>query len=197
VTGRLRLLVAAAIASGVVAAAPAAWAHSPTDFLKVSVGRSSTILLPPMTTLPGRLEVTISAPSAFRLAAVSAGPGWQTRLAPTAAVLDGRGAAGRSLLVSVTGTASRAGRLPLDVRVSSPVAPTETYHWRVTALAGYAQPVSSLSGAARPDAPVDVPPGHGYRLWPFSLVFAFAAMGVLVVRRPRSQSDSRRRGAAA
>ena len=140
-----------------------------------------------MTTLPGRLEVSISTPPAFRLDAVSAGPGWQTRLAPTAAVLDGRGAAGRSLLISVTGTAARPGRLPLDVRVSSPAAPTQAYHWRVTALAGYAQPVSSLAGASRPDAPVAVGSGHSYRLWPMSLALALAALVVLVVRRPKQR----------
>jgi len=168
-----------------VAAAPAGWAHSPTDFLKVSVGRPSTILLPPMTTLPGRMEVTISSPSDFRLAAVSAGPGWRTRLAPTAAVLDGRAAAGHALLVTVTGTARRAGRMPIEVRLSSPAAPTQTYHWRVTALAGYAQPVSSLAGASRPDAPVALGSAHALRLWPVSLVFAIAAFFVLVVRRPR------------
>ena len=168
-----------------VAAAPAGWAHSPTDFLKVSVGRPSTILLPPMATLPGRLEVTISTPGTFRLVAASAGPGWRTRLAPTAAVLDGRGAAGHSLLVAVTGTASRPGRLPVDVRVSSPAAPSETYHWRVTALAGYTQPVTSLAGAARPDAPVAVGGGRSYPLWPVSVIFAVAALLVLVVRRPR------------
>jgi hypothetical protein len=153
--------------------------------LKVSVGRPSTILLPPMTTLPGRMEVTISSPPDFRLTRVSAGPGWQTRLAPAAAVLDGRTAAGHALLVTVTGTASRTGRLPIDVRLSSPAAPTQTYHWRITALAGYAQPVSSLNGASRPDAPVDIGSTHGSRLWPVSVVFAIAALLVLVVRRPR------------
>jgi hypothetical protein len=183
---RLRhvLVLAAAVGGGLLAGAPA-WAHSPTDFLKVSVGGQSTILLPPMTTLPGRMEVTISAPPAFRLTAVAAGPGWQTRVAPTAAVLDGRAAAGHSLLVTVTGTASRAGRLPLDVRLSSPAAPTQTYHWRVTALAGYSQPVSSLAGASQPDAPVAVGAAHGHRLWPVSVVLAMAALLVLVVRRPR------------
>lgn len=186
-TRRLAPLTAALVLGAGISAAPAAWAHSPTDFLKVSVGRPSTILLPPMPTLPGRLEVTISSAAAFRLVAVSAGPGWRTRLAPTAAVLDGRGAAGQSLLVSVTGTAGRAGRLPIDVRVSSPSAPSETYHWRVTALAGYAQPVSSLTGAAKPDAPIAVEGGHSYRLWPLSLAFALAALLVLVVRRPTRQ----------
>jgi len=173
-----------AICAVAVAAAPAGWAHSPSDFLKVSVGRTSTILLPPMTTLPGRMEVTISSPSDFRLTTVSAGPGWQARVAPTAAVLDGRAAAGHSLLVTVTGTASRAGRLPLDVRLSSPAAPTQTYHWRVTALAGYVRPVSSISGASRPDAPVAIGRAHSHRLWPISALFAVAALLVLVVRRP-------------
>lgn len=163
---------------------PAASAHSPTDFLKVSVGRPSTVLLPPMPTLPGRLEITVSTPTAFRLAAVSAGPGWHTRLAPTAAVLDGHTAAGRSVLVSVTGTASRPGQLPVDVRVSSPTAPSTAYHWRLTALAGFAQPVSSLAGAARPNPPVAERPGHSYRLWPVSIVLVVAALLVLVVRRP-------------
>lgn len=184
-TRRLAVLVAAAVAGGSFVTASSAWAHSPTDFLKVSVGHPSTILLPPMTTLPGRLEVTISTPRSFRLDAVSAGPGWQARLAPTAAVLDGRGAAGRSLLVSVTGTADRAGRLPIDVRISSPAAPTQAYHWRVTALAGYLQPVPSLAGASRPDAPVAAAPGHSLRLWPMSLALALAALLVLVVRRPK------------
>lgn len=193
---RFASAIAAVIVSGSVLVGAPAWAHSPTDFLKVSVGRPSTILLPPMNTLPGRLEVTISAPSAFRLDAVSAGPGWRTRLAPTAAVLDGRGAAGRSLLVSVTGTAGRVGRLPIDVRVSSPIAPTETYHWRLTALAGYSQPVSSLVGAARPDVPVAVDNGHSYRLWPVSIGFALAALLVLVVRRPRRSAGANRRSPA-
>ena len=180
---RLGLLVASTVLAG-LGAMPAAWAHSPTDFRMVSVGRPSTVLLPPMPTLPGRLEISVSTPTAFRLASVSAGPGWHTRLAPTAAVLDGRSAAGRSLLVSVTGTASRAGRLPVDVRVSSPSAPSTTYHWRLTALAGFAQPVSSLAGADRPNAPVAERVGHSYRLWPVSLGLALAALSVLVVRRP-------------
>ena len=85
--GRLAIVAAAVVGSGLLASAPA-WAHSPTDFLKVGVGGPSTILLPPMTALPGRMEVTISSPSDFRLAGASAGPGWQTRIAPTAAVLD-------------------------------------------------------------------------------------------------------------
>jgi hypothetical protein len=183
VSRRVALLIAST-AAAVIGATPSAWAHSPTDFLKVSVGRPSTVLLPPMTTLPGRLEITVSTPAAFRLAAVSAGPGWRTRLAPTAAVLDGRSAVGRSLLVSVTGTANRPGRFPLDVRVSSPSAPSATYRWRLTALAGYAQPASSLAGADRPDAPVAERPGHPHRLWPVSTGLAAAALLALVVRRP-------------
>jgi hypothetical protein len=182
----LALLIAVLALGSAVSPAPA-WAHSPTDFLKVSVGKPSTILLPPMTALPGRMEVTISSP-AFQLVAASAGPGWRTRLASAAAVLDGRRAAGQSLLVSVTGTAHRAGRLPIDVRVSSPSAPSESYHWRITALAGYLQPVSSLAGASKPDRPVAVQAGHPYRLWPLSLAFAFAALLVLVVRRPTRPS---------
>ena len=183
------MLVAAAGGS-LLASAPA-WAHSPTDFLKVSVGQPSTILLPPMTALPGRMEVTISSPSDFRLTGVSAGPGWQARIAPTAAVLDGQTAAGHSLLVTVTGTASRAGRLPIDVRLSSPVAPTQTYHWRVTALAGYAQPRSSLAGASRPDVPVAERSTHPPRLWPVSMALALAALLVLVVRRPHTRANRR------
>lgn len=186
---RLGLLIASTVIAA-VGAMPAAWAHSPTDFLKVSVGRPSTVLLPPMSTIPGRLEITVSTPPAFRLTAVSAGPGWHTRLAPTAAVLDGHSAAGRSLLVSVTGTASRPGRLPVDVRVSSPTAPSATYHWRLTALAGFAQPVSSMAGADRPNAPVAEQVGHSYRLWPVSLALALAALLVIVVGRP---SQLRRR----
>ena len=167
-----------------VAAAPDGWAHSPTDFLKVSVGRSSTVLLPPMKSLPGgRLEISISAPAAFRLQSVSAGAGWRSRVAPEAAVLDGHGSAAHSVLVTVTGTAQRAGRLPLDVRVSSPTAPTETYHWRLTALAGYAKPVVADVGTARPDAPVAMSSGPAHRLWPVSLLFAVAGLVVLVVRR--------------
>ncbi len=167
-----------------VAAAPDGWAHSPTDFLKVSVGRSSTVLLPPIKSLPGgRLEITISTPPAFRLRSVSAGPGWRSRVAPDAAVLDGRGSPAHELLVTVTGTARRAGRLPLDVRISSPTAPTESYHWQLTALAGYAKPVASGVGAARPNAPVAVSSGTGHRLWPVSLLFAAAASCLLVVRR--------------
>jgi len=174
----------------VVAAAPAGWAHSPTDFLKVSVGRSSTVLLPPMRSLPGgRLELTISAPAAFRLQSAAAGPGWRVRVAPDAAVLDGRRAAGRALLVTVTGTAQRPGRLPLDVRVSSPSAPSEAYHWQLTALAGYAQPTASGVGAARPNAPVAMSVGTAHRLWPVSLVFAVVALLVLVVRR-RPRGDT-------
>lgn len=180
---RLAVLVAS-VAVGAVVAAPGAWAHSPTDFLKVSVGRPSTVLLPPMMTLPGRLEITVSAPAAFRLSAVSAGPGWQTRLAPRAAVLDGSNAAGRSLLVSVTGTANRPGHLPLDVRVTAPGAPSDIYHWRLTALAGYTQPVSSLASADRPNAPVAERLGRTYQLWPVSLGLAVAGFLVLVVRRP-------------
>ena len=131
----------------------------------------------------GRLEVTISAPAAFRLQSVSAGPGWRTRVAPDAAVLDGRRAAGRALLVTVTGTAQRPGRLPLDVRVTSTSAPTEAYHWRLTALAGYAQPTGSTVGTSRPDAPVAMSAGAAHRLWPVSLAFALVALLVLVVRR--------------
>lgn len=139
-----------------------------------------------MTAVPGRVEVTIASPASFRLIAASAGPGWRTRLAPTAAVLDGRSAAGRSLLVSITGRASRPGKLPVDVQVASPRGPSTTYHWRLTALAGYAQPVSSLAGAARPDAAVAIEDRHSYRLWPLSLVLASVALLVLVVRRPRA-----------
>jgi len=187
---RLLLLTIAAFAAACSAMAPA-WAHSPTDFLKVSVGRTSTVLLPPMATMPGRLEITVSAPDAFRLAAVSAGPGWRTRLAPGAAVLDGRGAAGRSLLVSVTGTARRPGQLPLDVRVTSPSAPNTAYHWNLVALAGYTQPVASLAGADKPNAPVEQSATGGARLWPVSAALAGAALLVLVLRRPsRSRSCS-------
>ena len=170
-----------------VTTAPAGWAHSPTDFLKVSVGRPSTVLLPPMKSLPGRLEISIATPAAFRLQSVAAGPGWHSRVAPDAAILDGHGSAAHSLLVTVTGTAQRAGRLPLDVRVSSPTAPTETYHWRLTALAGYAKPAGSRVGTARPDAPVAMSSGPVRRLWPVSLLFALAALLLLVVRRPRRQ----------
>jgi hypothetical protein len=145
-----------------------------------------------MTALPGRVEVTISSPTSFRLIAASAGPGWRTRLAPTAAMLDGRATAGRSLLVAITGRASRPGKLPVDVQVASPRGPSTTYRWQLTALAGYAQPVSSLAGAARPDAAVAVEDGRSHGLWPLSpwpvsLVFAFVALLVLVVRRPRSR----------
>lgn len=175
-----------AACAALIALAPAASAHSPTDFLKVPVGKQATVLLPPITRLPGRLEVTVGAPASFVLAAVSAGPGWQSRVAPHMAVLDGRGAAGNSMLVTVTGTAQRPGRLPLIVQVSSPVAPTQTYQWSLIALAGYAQPAAGTVDPSRPDAPVATGARHMVRLWPVSVLLAAAALALLV-GRPRRQ----------
>jgi len=162
-----------------------AWAHSPTDFLKVPVARPATVLLPPMSALPGRMQVAIDAPAGYRLTEVSAGPGWVSRVAANAAVLDGRGEAGTSVLVTVTGVAAHVGSFPLNVRLSSTAAPTESYRWRVTALAGYARPVASDVGAARPDAPVTESSSPGPRWWPLSLACALAGVALLVVRRPR------------
>jgi hypothetical protein len=186
------VVVAAALGlgcAGLFAVPPGASAHSPTDFLKVPVGKQATVLLPPMTRPPGPLEVTIGTPDTFVLAAASAGPGWRSRVTPHAAVLDGRSAAGTSLLVTVTGIAQRPGTLPLDVRVTSPAAPTESFQWPLTALAGYSQPVAASVGASRPDAPVAVTPRHPARMWPISLALALAALAVLVVhRRPHRRS---------
>ena len=185
--GRTAAVTAAAALGclGLIALAPAAGAHSPTDFLKVPVGRQATVLLPPISRLPGLLQITIDAPESFDLAAVSAGPGWQSRVAPHMAVLDGRGGAGASVLVTITGTAKRAGRLPLLVQVSSTSAPPESYQWPLTALAGYSQPVAAAVGASRPDAPVAVRSGHSPRLWPASIVLALIAFALLVVRPSR------------
>src|SRR5207248_10080375 len=97
---RLVALAVAGLALSVGFGAGGAWAHSPTDFLKVPVGQQATVLLPPMRALPGLMQVAIDAPRGYRLTDVSAGPGWQARVAANAAVLDGRRIAGRSVLVT-------------------------------------------------------------------------------------------------
>lgn len=186
----LRRVGASVIAGLVLAAGPVvgtAWAHSPTDFLKVPVGQPAMVLLPPMRALPGLMQVSIDAPAGYRLAGVSAGPGWQSRVAANAAVLDGRRVAGTSVLVTVDGIADHAGAFPLDVRLSSTAAPTEAYRWRLTALVGYSRPVAAAVGISKPDAAVDVPTSAGPRLWPVSLACAVAALALLVVRRRSRQ----------
>ena len=184
---RLVALAVAGLALSVGFGAGGAWAHSPTDFLKVPVGQQAMVLLPPMRALPGLMQVAIDAPRGYRLTDVSAGPGWQARVAANAAVLDGRRTAGRSVLVTVTGVASHVGSYPLDVRLSSTAAPTQAYQWRLTALAGYSRRTASTVGTSRPDAAVDVPLSSGPRLWPVSLACAVAALALLVVRRRRPQ----------
>jgi hypothetical protein len=69
--------------------------------------------------------------------------------------------------------------------VSSPAAPTDTYRWTLTALAGYARPTATRTTAAPPDATILERAGRAPRLWPVSLAFALAAAATLVVRRPR------------
>lgn len=174
--------VAALACACIGALTPSASAHSPTDFLKVSVGSRSTVLLPPMHVASGRVEVTLAATQAFRISAVSAGPGWRERVTPDLAVLDGHQAAGRPLLVTVTGTAHHAGAVPLVVRAISPSAPTQVYRWTLTALAGYARPTTAVT-PSRPNAAVDLPPDPSPRLWPVSIALAVAALAVLALRR--------------
>ena len=179
-TVRRQLLCAAAVAIAVtVIGTSVAWAHSPTDFLKVPVGQRATVLLPPMRALPGLMQVSVDAPAGYSLTDVSAGPGWQSRVAANAAVLDGRRVAGTSVLVTVTGVASRPGAYPLDVRLSSTAAPTEAYNWRLTALDGYSRPVAADVGISRPDAAVDVPTSSGPPLWPVSVACALASLALL------------------
>ena len=145
------------------------------------------VLLPPMRALPGLMQVSIAAPAGYRLSEVSAGPGWQSRVGANAAVLDGRGAAGTTVLVTLTGIADHAGAYPLDVRLSSTAAPTEAFQWRLTALAGYSRPVAAAVGTSKPDAAVDVPTTSGPRLWPISLTCALAALALLSCRATRSR----------
>lgn len=182
VVGRIGSVVLSA-AAFCAAGGTTAWAHSPTDFLKVPVGQEATVLLPPMIALPGRMQVAIEAPPGYRLSSVSAGPGWQSRVAANAAVLDGRGAAGTSVLVTVTGVAAEVGKFPLDVHLASTAAPTESYRWNVVALAGYSRPLASNVGWSRPDAPVATTPASSPRLWPVSIGCAIGALVLLVVRR--------------
>lgn len=180
-------VVAGLVVSAAWPATAPAWAHSPGDFLKVPVGVRSTVLLPPLSVAPGRVEVTLLTPARlFTVSAVSAGPHWQERVAPGVAVLDGRRSAAGPLLVTVTGTAHRAGGVPVVVRVSSPTAPTQTYQWTMTALAGYSRSTASDVKAARPDAAVALPPPPSPRLWPASIALALAAFGLLTVRRLRA-----------
>lgn len=186
VTRRVTALTIAGIALSIGIGAGSAWAHSPTDFLKVPVGQQAMVLLPPMTALPGRMQVAIDAPAGYRLTDASAGPGWQSRVAANAAILDGQHVAGTSVLVSLTGVASHAGAFPIDIRLSSTAAPTEAFQWRLTALNGYSRPVAANVGTARPDAAVALPRSSGPVLWPVSVACALAALALLVVRRGRS-----------
>ena len=52
-------LTVAGLALSVGFGAGGAWAHSPTDFLKVPVGQQAMVLLPPMRALPGLMQVAI------------------------------------------------------------------------------------------------------------------------------------------
>jgi hypothetical protein len=179
---RAATVTLAAVVATPLAAAPAS-AHSPNDFLKVPVGKLATVLLPPMTAPAEVAEAAVIVPPDYRVVAASAGPGWTARIAPQAAILDRSRPGQPLLLLALSGVASTAGRIPVQIRISAPTTTTRTFHYTLTALADYQRAADPMTGAARPDAPVANRPGATTPLL-LSLLLAAAGAAVLVVRRP-------------
>lgn len=182
-------------------------AHSVTDFLKVPVSRQATVLLPPLTLPAGPTRVVLTSPAGFTLSAVTAAAGWSSSVQAHSASLFGTVGTG-PLVVTVTGLATRAGKLRLALYVSSGeqavvvagesdtaraigngARPAFTY--TLTALNNYVSAsevaASNSEGSVAPDAAVEKVAGQSApRRWGFTAALVIAAVGVLMLGGRRS-----------
>lgn len=163
-----------------------ALAHPPSDFLTVPVGQVATVMLPPVDAPQGRVRVVVrSTTPDYRIVSASGGPGWQSRVTPEAAFLDGRTTSALPVIITLTGQATRAGAIPIRVQTMSSTTTAPTHTITLTGIAGQVKPTARTSDAAAPNPAVleRTPPEPSYPwAWSVGLV-ALAAL--LLVRYPR------------